>query len=139
MGWYKFYVVKFTNKKYKTPHGKVFFKFGITHYMKVEHRFDPNIVDGYEKNYEDWDIKVMFSIVCKSLAEAQALESHWLETVYPKSGPNKVWVEKVLGLGDQNYYYNNSGITELRLLDIDESRAVLNGLFNMKPKEQKLA
>ena len=134
---YKFYVCEFTNKKYPNPDpNKVFVKFGITHHWDVMDRFNPAIDDGYPKNYNDWNIVCKFSLVCETKEQAEAIERKWLSEVFPNPGPTKVWVEKYYGLEDNNFYYNNTGITELRLLTIKQSKWVYFTLHHMK-KEMK--
>ena len=134
MVWYKFYLVLFKNKKHKTPDGKVLVKFGITHHMKVEHRFDPSINDGYTKNYEDWDIKILFSIACKTKQDAEYLENYFLKKKFPYNSDYKVWVEDLFGMEDRNYYYDNTGVTELRLLSEKEKNGIVSRLFDLKHK-----
>jgi hypothetical protein len=122
---YKFYVCEFTNNRYPLPDpNKVFVKFGITHHMDVMDRFNSNVDDGYAKNYKDWDIVCKFSMAFKTKAEAEALEAHWLTNVFPNPGPTKVWVERYLRVEDQNQYYDNTGITELRLLTVKQAKWV---------------
>ena len=64
MAWYKLYVVEMVNKKYLGPNdGKKLIKFGITHHMDIMKRFNPEVDDGYERNYDDWIILPKYSQV----------------------------------------------------------------------------
>lgn len=132
MAWYKFYVAEFKNKHYPTPQGKVFLKFGITHHMDVQKRFDPTVDDGYAKNYEDWDIKILFSQVYKSKEAAENQEQLYLGKIFPYNSKYKVWVEDIFGLEDRNKYYTSTGVTELRLVDYAQKNLVLHTLFKNK-------
>lgn len=130
---YKFYVCEFTNKKYPMPDpNKVFVKFGITHHSDVMDRFNPNVDDGYAKNYQDWDIVCRFSVACKTKQQAEQLEQYWLTKVFPNPGPTKVWVENYLKTEDNNQYADNTGITELRLLTVKQSKWVYFTLHQQK-------
>lgn len=111
---------------------KVFVKFGITHHMDVMDRFNPDVNDGYTKNYHDWDIVCKFSQVFRTKAEAEQMERHWLTNVFPNPGPTKVWVEKYLGAEHNNQYYDNTGITELRLLTQKQAKWVYYTLHQQK-------
>lgn len=130
---YKFYVCEFTNNKYPMPDtDKVFVKFGITHHWDVMDRFNPNVDDGYAKNYKEWDIVCKFSVPCSDKATAEQLEQHWLRQVFPNPGPTKVWVERYLGVDNNNHYYDNTGITELRLLTKKQAKWVYFTLHDQK-------
>lgn len=131
---YKFYFLTMKNKKFQIPENRVFVKFGITHRNDVLERFDPSVDDGYVKSekYLDWDIKADFSISFDTKEEAEAMEQHWLTKVFPKDGPTKVWVEKVLGCPTMDYYTEATGITELRLLTEKQRKWVLWQLYKMK-------
>lgn len=140
MSYWKFYVCEFINNKYPMPdEEKVFVKFGITHHMDVMKRFDPNVNDGYPKNYNDWNITCKFSVVCKTKEEAERLEKKWLEQVFPNPGPTKVWVENYLKVEDNNQYYDNTGITELRLLSRKQAKWVYYTLHQMKKEKHEHA
>lgn len=130
--WHKFYVCRFRNKKHKTPNGYEFIKFGVTRHMNVEDRFNPSIDDGYSKNYEDWEIKCMFSQVYYSKEDAEKEEEFWLKEAFPYKSKYKVWVEKILGIDDPHYYSNSTGITELRLLPINEANQLYRYLHEQK-------
>lgn len=137
MSYWKFYVCEFINNKHPMPDDdKVFVKFGITHHLDVMDRFNPNVKDGYSKNYADWDITCKFSQAFKTKEEAEAVEQEWLTKVFPNPGPNKVWVENYLKLEDNNYYYDNSGITELRLLTRKQAKWVYFTLHQKKKESQ---
>jgi len=84
-----------SNKHYPTPAGMCFVKFGVTHHMKVEHRFDSSVDDGYEKNYDDWNIAIKFSIACETKTIADNIEKYFLQRMYPYKSHYKVWVEDV--------------------------------------------
>lgn len=130
---YKFYACEFINKKYPMPDPtKVFVKFGITHHKDALDRFNPNVDDGYAKIYNDWDIVCKFSAAFKTKQEAEAVESHWLNTVFPNPGPTKVWVEQYLQTEDNFLYSDNTGITELRLLSQKQARWVYYTLHQQK-------
>jgi len=136
---YKFYVCEFTNNRYPNPNpNNVFVKFGITHHMDVMDRFNPMVDDGYAKNYKDWDIVCKFSIVCKTKAEAESLEKHWLTNVFPNPGPTKVWVERYLNTEDNTQYSDNTGVTELRLLTQKQSKWVYYTLHQMKKEKRSI-
>jgi hypothetical protein len=130
---YKFYVCEFVNNKFTLPDvNKIFVKFGITHHWDVMDRFDPSVDDGYAKNYEDWDITCKFSIPLKTKEQAEELEQHWLKEVFPNPGPTKVWVESYLGVDNNDYYRDNTGITELRLLTLKQAKWVYYKLHEWK-------
>ena len=136
MAWYKVYVMEVRNKKYPMPDSdKVFIKIGHTHHMDVMKRFDPSVDDGYEKNYEDWEFTCKFSRVFKTKQEAEAFEKYLQFDLYPPQ-KYKVWVEDYLGLEDRNYYYNNTGITEMRLLSVKQSKWLYWKLNSEKKNEQ---
>lgn len=130
---HKFYVCEFTNIKYPMPDSdKVFVKFGITHHWDVMDRFNPKVDDGYTKNYSDWKIVCKFSKPCSTKERAEALEKKWLTEVFPNPGPTKVWVENYLKISDNNLYYDNTGITELRLLTAKQAKWVYYTLHSTK-------
>ena len=108
---HKFYVCEFTNIKYPMPDSdKVFVKFGITHHWDVMDRFNPKVDDGYTKNYSDWKIVCKFSKPCST----------------------KEQVENYLKISDNNLYYDNTGITELRLLTAKQAKWVYYTLHSTK-------
>lgn len=130
---YKFYVCKFTNNKYPLPDkNKVLVKFGITHHTDVLDRFNPEKDDGYAKNYKDWDIECEFSWSFETKEEAEKIERYWLDDVFPNPGPTKVWVEKLYSLEDNNYYYDNTGITELRYVTLKQAKWILFMCYKMR-------
>lgn len=132
---YKFYACEFVNKKYPMPDpDKVFVKFGITHHWDVMDRFNSMVDDGYAKNYKDWVIVCKFSLVCDTKEQAEKFEQKWLKEVFPNPGPTKVWVEQYLKVEDNNYYYDNTGITELRLLTQKQAKWVYRTLHEQKKK-----
>lgn len=139
MGWHKFYIVEMKNKKYTKPNdGRVLVKFGITHHMDVMKRFDPSVNDGYAKNYEDWDIRVMYSQVFYSKEEALAVEDHMKDDVFPAT-THKVWLEDYLQCESRDEYYNNSGVTEFRLLTQTELRSTIDTLKSTQSQKQQEA
>jgi len=129
----KFYVRDMVNKVYSIPEeSKRWVKFGQTHHTDADNRFNPEIDDGYEKNYEDWDGKTAFSWPNLSHAQADIFEQFFLVDLFPATRPEKVWVEKYLGCEDNNRYDNCSGITELRLLSERQRKWVLQNLYALK-------
>lgn len=131
--WYKFYLMQFNNKVYKAPNDVIFIKAGITHHMDVMKRFDPSVDDGYQKNYEDWEIICKFSRVFKSLAEAKAYENYFLTKLYPYDyNGTKVWLEKVLNIEDRNRYDTMSGRSEIRMIPIAEAKKLYQTLNSEK-------
>lgn len=149
----KFYARDFENTKYKNNTGKVWVKFGKTHHGDAEKRFDKNVDDGYEKNYDDWKGSIAFSwnkLIGKQsgpkdpkkelyLTQEQVsiLEDHILTKVFPNPGPTKVWVEQVLGCKDNNEYKKCSGITELRLLTVKQRKWILKQLYSLRDGDYK--
>tara|TARA_R110000868_G_scaffold9000_10_gene45654 strand:+ start:11118 stop:11579 length:462 start_codon:yes stop_codon:yes gene_type:complete len=126
--WYKLYIVKLKNTKYIKPHdAREMYKIGITHHMDVKKRFDPKVDDGYPKIYDDWVITPCYSQVYKTKQEAEAVEAHILHQRFPPS-THKVWIEQYLGCADQNEYYTNTGITEIRLLTKSELKCIIDEL-----------
>tara|TARA_R110000868_G_C10736754_1_gene752050 strand:+ start:277 stop:723 length:447 start_codon:yes stop_codon:yes gene_type:complete len=139
MTWYKFYIVKMDNKKYVKPNdGRILVKFGITHHMDVMKRFNPSVNDGYVKNYEDWDIRVMYSQVFYSKEEALAVETHMKDIVFPPT-THKVWLEDYLQCESRDEYYNNSGVTEFRLLTQMELSSTINTMKLTQSQKQQEA
>jgi hypothetical protein len=139
MSWYKLYIVEMQNKKYSAPNdGRRMIKFGITHHMDIMKRFDPTIKDGYEKNYEDWKIIPKYSQVFYTLEDAQKAEKYLLHTLFPAK-THKVWVEDYLRCESRDEYYNNTGITEIRLLTDQEIRNTIVALKSTQSDEQRLA
>lgn len=131
--WYKFYLMEFTNKFYPTPAGFTFIKPGITHHMEALDRFNPSVNDGYQKNYEDWNIVCKFSRVFKSLAEAKAFENYFLTELYPYDyNGTKVWLESVLNLEDKNRYDTMSGRSEIRMVPTAEAKKLYYTLNSEK-------
>lgn len=130
---YKFYCCEFTNKVHQMPESdKVFIKFGVTHHTDVMDRFNPTIQDGYAKNYNDWNIVCKFSMQLPDKEAALALEKFWLEEQFPYKSRYKVWVEQYLGLEDNQYYTDNTGITELRLVSAKQAKWVYYKLHQYK-------
>ena len=139
MAWYKLYIVEMRNRKYLGPNdGKKLIKFGITHHMDIMKRFDPEVDDGYEKNYGDWIILPKYSQVFYSKEEAEAAEKWLLNKIFP-AHTHKVWVEDYLQCEDRNQYYHNTGITELRLLTNKEIRDIIAYLKKTQSMEQREA
>lgn len=107
---------------------RAFVKFGITHHGNVEDRFNPLVEDGYEKNYEDWEIRCLFSQLVPTKDHALQMEHHMLHEMFPPR-QYKVWVERYLGCPDNNYYDRCSGITELRVVSIRQMKWAIAQLY----------
>jgi len=139
MSWYKLYVVTLQNKKYKKPDdGKILVKFGITHHMDIMKRFDPSVDDGYVKKYDDWIITPKYSQVFESLNEAKLAEEYLLTKMFPPTS-HKVWMEDYLKCESRDEYYDNTGITEFRLLTSQELYSTISLLKSTQSKEQQEA
>lgn len=139
MAWHKFYIVEMHNMKYMMPEpGRKMIKFGVTHHMDVMKRFDPNVDDGYVKDYKDWLITPKYSQVFHTKEEAEQLEKHLLHQVFP-ANTHKVWVEDYLQCESRDEYYHNTGITEIRLLTNKELRDIINKLKSTQSIEQRMA
>lgn len=120
----------FENTRFPMPdNDHVFIKPGITRHSNVMDRFNPKVYDGYSKVYDDWRITCKFSQSCVSKEVAERLERYWLQDQLP-AAKYKVWVEDYLGLTNKNYYYNNTGITELRLVTKREATEIYKQLYN---------
>lgn len=129
----KFYCCEFVNKHYPTPEGYVFLKFGHTHHYNVMDRFNPDVDDGYPKNYDDWEITPKFSWYFKENNRAEEEEQMWLNIQYPRS-KYKVWVENVLKVEDNTKYSNNTGITELRYMTREEASRAMKKLYERRER-----
>ena len=139
MAWYKLYIVALENKKYKKPDdGLILAKPGLTHHMDVMKRFDPSVDDGYVKKYDDWIITPKYSQVFKSYDEAKCAENYLLHERFPPS-THKVWMEDYLNCESRNEYYDNTGITEIRLLTRQELYSTIAHLKSTQSKEQQEA
>ena len=134
---HKFYVAEFIPTKYEMRDpNDVLVKFGITKNMDVLERFNPY----YDKRYKDFIIKVKFSKAVPNMKIAEDMERHWLEERFPNPGPNKVWIEDYLNC-EKNNEYDDTGITEIRLLKRYQLGQILTELYNSlttKDKELKL-
>ena len=134
---HKFYVAEFIPTKYKMrDRDDVLVKFGITKNMDVLERFNPY----YDKRYNDFIIKVKFSKAVPNMKIAEDMERYWLEDRFPNPGPNKVWIENYLHC-EKNNEYDDTGITEIRLLKRYQLSKILTELYNSlttKDKELKL-
>mgnify|MGYP003155031155 FL=1 len=134
---HKFYVAEFIPTKYEMRDpNDVLVKFGITKNMDVLERFNPY----YDKRYNDFIIKVKFSKAVPNMKMAEDMERHWLEERFPNPGPNKVWIEDYLHC-EKNNEYDDTGITEIRLLKRYQLAKILTELYNSlsnKDKELKL-
>lgn len=136
---YKLYVVQMQNTKHVKPNdGKIIIKFGVTHHMDVMDRFNPNINDGYQKNYEDWKIWPRYSQVYKTREEAEQVEQYLLHERFPPQ-THKVWIEQYLGCSNINEYYNNTGVTEIRLLTSNEISGIIEELRETQSVAQREA
>jgi len=137
--WYKLYIIVLVNKKYKKPNdGKIITKSGITHHMDVLKRFDPSVNDGYTKKYDDWIITVKYSQVFKSREEAEQVEKYLQQERFPPA-THKVWLEDYLQCESRNEYYDNTGITEIRLLTPQELYSTISLLKSTQSKQQQEA
>jgi len=133
----KFYMAEFLHK----DTNRRLIKFGITKHMDALKRFSmkESISFGRSPNqYEDFKIRILFSIPCESFYEAKTIEDEMLDTWYPK-GTFKV--EKSLGLSSLDKYSNMSGVTELRYLTAANKRDVIRYLkemyYTQEMKQQK--
>ena len=79
--------------------------------------------------YKDFHYKVKFSKVFSNKSKAEAIESYWLQERFPNPGPNKVWIEDYLQC-EHKQKYNDTGITEIRLLKKYQLAEVLKELYN---------
>ena len=132
-------MVGMKNKRYAKPNdGRIMVKSGITHHMDVMNRFNPLIDDGYSKNYEDWKIWPIYSQVYNTKEEAEEVERYLLHDRFPPQ-THKVWVEQYLGCNSNNEYYNNTGITEIRLLTRDEIDSIIRELTQTQSVAQREA
>lgn len=139
MKWYKLYIVLLENKKYSKPNdGLLMIKSGITHHMDVLKRFDPSVNDGYVKKYDDWIITVKYSQVFKSREEAERAEKYLQQERFPPA-THKVWLEDYLQCESRNEYYDNTGITEIRLLTPQELYSTIAQLKSTQSKQQQEA
>ena len=128
----KVYATTMTNKLYPMPdEDHVFVKIGITHHYDIMDRFNPKVNDGYEKNYDDWIISPKFSMPFNNVVSAMEFEQHILNKVIPAK-EYKVWVENYLNIPDRNYYKNNTGITEMRLLTKKHAGSLFQQLHNTR-------
>ena len=129
----KSYICEFRNKKFMMPDNRTFLKFGITRHSNVEDRFDCLVDDGYNKSdYADWDITVKFSMWHPTMQDAEHWKMHWLNQKFPYDGPNKVWVEKILGCPTEDYYRQDSGISELRLVTLKQVGWIMYKAYQQK-------
>ena len=137
-GYCKFYMNRFENKNYKKPEDKKFIvKFGITRHSDALKRFDDSINDGYVKNYSDWNIKVLYSqnfFGPNARACAEEMERYFLHEVFPPE-THKVWIEDYLQIEDKRKY-DNTGITEMRLLTQTEINETIKNLQSNLTKEE---
>tara|TARA_R100000315_G_scaffold8560_1_gene2776 strand:+ start:498 stop:947 length:450 start_codon:yes stop_codon:yes gene_type:complete len=124
---HKFYVIELVPKKYKMrDYNHVLVKFGITSNMDVLQRFNPY----FDERYKDFEYKVKFSKRFSNKAKAERIEQFWLgDRGFPNPGPNKVWLERYLKCKN-NHEYDNTGITEIRLLSRPQLSGVLTVLYN---------
>lgn len=123
------------NTKFVMPSNRIFIKFGITRHGDVADRFNATIQDGYEKSdYSDWKITIKFSMWHPTREDAEHWEKYWLNQVFPYHGPNKVWVEKILGCPTNDYYSKDTGLTELRLVTLKQAKWVTYKCNEMKKR-----
>jgi len=134
---YKLYCIRMLNTVFPMPDDNhVFVKVGITHHQNILDRFNPKVNDGYEKNYQDWKISPDFSVRFNDIEKAKKYEHYLLYDLLP---PNKykVWVEDYLGIPDKNYYKNNTGITEMRLLTKQHAKSLIWNLYESRKQNSK--
>ena len=99
-------------------------------------RFDPKVNDHYKKDYGDWHIKIWYSQNFQTEEEALEREKDFLEVKFPAE-THKVWLEKALGIKDQNKYSNMSGMTEIRNLTYDEIMETIHQYKQTQSEEEK--
>ena len=130
--------MQFKNKVYEKPKDrKLMIKFGITHHSDAMHRFDPKYDDGYVKDYSDWDIKCLYSqnfFGEHARIFAEELERYCLHEKFPPE-TFKVWVEDYLNI-DNKRKYDNSGITEIRLLTFEEVKQTIESLKSQLTEQE---
>lgn len=136
---HKLYIVEMENTKHVKPNdGRRIIKFGTTHHMDIMNRFNPDVDDGYEKNYQDWKIRPCYSQVYNTKEEAQEVERRLLHEKFPPQ-THKVWIEQYLGCTTSNEYYNNTGVTEIRLLTQSEISSIIKELVQTQSIAQRKA
>lgn len=115
-------------------------KFGHTHHMDVLKRFDPSVHDNYRKSekYLDFNFRPVWSCKVNNMQEAKDWEDSWIgdSGMFNKNRQEKVWIEKVLGCPDTNYYREATGITELRLVTKKQRAMILKKLYNWRDEYQ---
>ena len=122
----KFYMAEFKHKQTN----RALIKFGITKHMDALKRFSVQESLSFGRSpsqYDDFNIRILFSIPCETLHEAKAIEDEMLNTWYPKEN---FIVEKSLGVS-LNKYSNMSGVTELRYLTKANRKDVIKYLRQM--------
>jgi hypothetical protein len=106
-------MVQFTDKTTQ----KVFYKFGWTGKGDVSERF--------AEGYDDFEIKVLASLVHNDLRVIKALEFMFLR-LFPKN----IMLEEYLG--GERTWDNFSGITEIVQLDEDRYKLALKYFYTVK-------
>jgi hypothetical protein len=91
-------------------------------------RFDKSF-DTYKKDYDDWKITPIFSKRFETKQEAIEFENYFLYDKLPYNSEYKVWVEDYLGIEDRQKY-NDTGITELRLITEEKLKEITKFLYN---------
>jgi len=122
----KFYMAEFKHKQTN----RALIKFGITKHMDALKRFSVQESLSFGRSpsqYDDFNIRILFSIPCETFHEAQQIEKEMLEVWYPKEN---FIVEKSLGVS-LNKYSNMSGVTELRYLTKANRKDVIKYLRRM--------
>ena len=134
------YIVTLTNKKYQKPNdGLILVKFGTTHHIDdIMKRFDPAVDDGYVKKYDDWIITPGYDQEYQNYDKAHKVEQYILHKIFPPK-THKRWMEDYLKCESRNEYYDNTGITEFRLLTKQELYIIISKLEATKSKEQREA
>ena len=130
---HKFYVIEIIPKRYKMrDYNDVLVKFGITSNMDVLQRFNPY----FDERYKDFKYKVKFSKYFSNKEKAEQVEQYWLSEVFPNPGPNKVWVEDYIQC-EHKEKYNDTGITQIRLLKRYQLSSVLKTLYDTLSNNDK--
>lgn len=128
----KFYINKIDPVKYDKPDdGKVMIKFGCTWHGDTAKRYDDKVDDGYDKfpyhkHFSGFN-KPKASKWFGSRDNAEALEQDYLFNRYPPK-THKVWLEDYL-IDCPKHEYDNTGVTEIRLLTQQEYREMLSDFY----------
>ena len=129
----KFYIYKIEPTKYDKPDdGKVMIKFGCTWHGDAAKRYDDEVDDGYDKfpYYKHFNgfNKPKASKWFANRDDAEELEQDYLHNRYPPK-THKVWLEDYL-IECPKHEYDNTGVTEIRLLTQQEYIEMLDDFYN---------